>query len=586
METIEDLGTYTFKSLLENSVKKFADRPALGFCDGSGELNYQQVYDKSKSFSGLLSSLGLEQGSKIGILGIGCPNWGISYFGIVNQGYVAVPLLPDFSENEILTIFEHCELDGILIESRLYKKMEKVHDKFPEFVIELDTLTVLKNDTGHEADPLAIAPDVDISEDDIASIIYTSGTTGRSKGVVLSQKNLIWCAIQGQNCHRINKYDRCVSFLPLSHVYEFTIGFTMQMLNGAAVYYLGKPPVVSALLPAFAKIQPTIVCSVPLIIEKIYKNKILPEINKRWITKFLYNFYFFRKLINRKAGKSLLKVFGGHLCFLGIGGAKVDKRVEKFMKDAKIPYAIGYGLTETAPLLAASGVKITVPGTIGIAVPGVDLQIINKNKRGVGEVVAKGPNVMVGYYKDEELTRAAFTTEEDECGPGYFKTGDLGIFRKIKGMNRLLLMGRSKNMILGPSGENIYPEDIEFVLNSHPVVSESVVVEDNNGLVAIVTFDEARLYEEIEKRLKVKLPEKIPELSDLKLAAKDFGEGLIRDVLHTKESILNEIQFYVNSRTNKSSHISRIEQIKEFQKTASQKIKRFLYEMIGTKKKV
>ncbi len=582
METVQDLGTLTFKSLLKNSVKKFAERPCLGLCDGTELFTYKQVQIKSLQISSLLLSLGLKKNSKVAIFGTGKPNWGISYFGIVTIGMVAVPLLPDFSEHEVLTIMEHCKLDAIIIEERLYKKMSEVHDQFPSVVINLDNLTILKNETGKEPDINFAFEEADVQEDDVASIIYTSGTTGRSKGVVLTHKNLVWCALQGQTCHRINKYDRCVSFLPLSHVYEFTIGFTMQMMNGAAVYYLGKPPVVSALLPAFEKFEPTIVIAVPLIMEKIYKNKVLPEIKKKFITRFLYRFYFCKKIIHRAAGKSLMKVFGGHLCFLGIGGAKIDEKVEHFMKDAKIPYAIGYGLTETSPLLAASGVKITIPGTIGTVIPGVDLQIINKNNHGVGEVVAKGPNVMQGYFHDENLTKEAFTTKEDECGEGYFKTGDLGIIKKLKGKNRLILKGRSKNMILGSGGENIYPEDIEFVINQHPVVSESLVVEDDNGLVAIIQFDEAKLYEEIEKRLKVKLPEKMPELNDIKLAAKDTAEGLVRDVLFTKETIMNEIKYFVNHQVNKTSNIGKVQQINEFQKTASQKIKRFLYDLRST----
>jgi len=587
METISDLGSYTFKSLLDNSIRKFSDRPALALV-GEKEISYSELKDKTVEISRLLSSLGIKKGDRVGIWGIGRPTWGISYFSIVNQGIIAVPLLPDFSELEALSIFEHCKLDAIFIESRLYNKLIKNPDniaKFPKVVIRLEDFEVIKNETGKTPDLNFELPDVNVSEDDTASIIYTSGTTGRPKGVVLTHKNLVWCAIQGQHCHRINKYDRCVSFLPLSHVYEFTVGFTMQMLNGACVYYLGKPPVVSALLPAFEKVQPTIVISVPLIMEKIYKNKVLPEINKKKILKFMYNFYFSRKIINRAIGKALMKIFGGHLEFLGIGGSKIDERVEKFMKDAKIPYAIGYGLTECSPLLAASGEKITLPGTIGPVLPGVDLKIINKNSHGIGEIVAKGPNIMTGYYNDDALTAESFTTEQDECGPGYYKTGDLGIMKKMKRMMRLSLKGRIKNLILGPSGENIYPEDIEFLINQHPVVNESLVVQDDNGLVALIQFDEEKLYAEIQQRLKIKLPEKMPELSDVKIVAKDTAEGLLRDALYQKEKILNEIQYFVNNLTNKSSYINRVEQIAEFQKTASAKIKRFMYDLRSKKQK-
>ena len=247
---------------------------------------------------------------------------------------------------------------------------------------------------------------------------------------------------------------------------------------------------------------------------------------------------------------------------------------ERFMKEAKFPYAIGYGLTETSPLLASSGVRITKPGTIGVIVPGVDLQIANPNEEGVGEVVAKAPNVMVGYYKDDSLTKAAFTTEEDSCGPGYFKTGDLGIIQKWHGEPRLSLKGRSKNMILSASGENIYPEDIEFILNQHPLVAESLVVEDDNGLVALLQMDEEKLEEEAKRRLS------LSELKDdLQEKATAKKEEIQDKLAYQKEVIMNEIKFFVNRQVNKTSKIDRIETIKQFEKTASQKIKRYLYDL-------
>ena len=588
METIQDLGEFTFKALLKNSVKKFGNRPALALAGDEKEISYAELETKSLEVASLLTSLGLGTGSKVAIWGIGRPQWGISYLGIVNHGMTAVPLLPDFSEVEVISIFEHCKPDAIFVETRLFKKLinnPENEKKLPSIIISLEDFSILKNETGLTPDLNCRLPEVKIREEDTASIIYTSGTTGRSKGVELTHKNLVWCAIQGQHCHRINKYDRCLSFLPISHVYEFTIGFTMQILNGACVYYLGKPPVVSALLPAFEKVKPTIIISVPLIMEKIYKNKVLPEIKNKWILRTFYHFYFCHKIINRAIGKVLMKLFGGHLVFLGIGGSKIDERVERFMKDAKIPYAIGYGLTECSPLLAACGPKNSIPGTIGPVLPGVDLKIINKNSRGIGEVVAKGPNIMKGYYNAPDINASSFTTDADECGAGYYKTGDLGILKTKKRIPRLILKGRIKNMILGPNGENIYPEDIEFIINQHPVVNESLVVEDDKGLVALIQFDEEKLTAEIEKRLKIKLPEKFPALGDFTDAAKDTADTLIKDVLYQKEAILGEIQYFVNSQTNKSSYISKMQQINEFQKTASQKIKRFLYELRTKKQK-
>ena len=562
METIQDLGTYTFQALLQNSLVKFADRPALALV-GQNPITYKQLSEKTQDIAKMLIGLGLKPKQKIAIFSSGRPEWGESYFAIVNYGMIAIPLLPDFSKTEVAAILDHCGVDAIIIADKLYDRIKDLNDKLPKIIIKIEDFTLIsENGRGIDDFKDIELPQIDVKEEDTASIIYTSGTTGRSKGVELTHKNLIWTAIQGQTMHRVNKMDRCLSFLPLSHVYEFTIGFTMQMLNGSVVYYLGKPPVVSAMLPAFAKIQPTIVCSVPLVMEKIYKSKVKPLFEKNAFTKFITKIPPVRKIVSRLAGEVLKKTFGGHLVFFGIGGAKVDPVVEKFMKEARFPYAIGYGLTETSPLLAGSGTNITLPGTIGEILEGVDLKIANPDpKTGIGEVVAKGPNVMSGYYKDPVLTKEAFTTKEDSCGEGYFKTGDLGCIQKKKGLYRLSLKGRSKNMILGPSGENIYPEDIEFVLNQHPLVSESLVVEDDNGLVALVQVDEDKVNEEAQRRLNIA----------------GLNNELKRDLAYQREKILNEIQFFVNSKVNKSSHVGKVEEVSKFEKTASQKIKRYLY---------
>jgi len=254
--------------------------------------------------------------------------------------------------------------------------------------------------------------------------------------------------------------------------------------------------------------------------------------------------------------------------FFGIGGSKVDPTVERFLKEAKFPYAIGYGLTETSPLLAGSGPKITKPGTVGPGMPGVELTLLDVNpETGIGELAARGPNVMKGYYKDPELTASVMTKD------GWFRTGDLGSFGK---KNRLSLKGRSKNMILGASGENIYPEDIEFVLNQHPFVTDSLVVEgENSSLVAIVQLDEEKIAAEAKKRA-----EQHP-IQSMTSAAYDAMGDAMNDMTHAinykREELLNEIKFFVNDNVNRISRIDRVEAISQFEKTASQKIKRYLY---------
>ena len=588
METLKDLGLYTFPALLANSVRKFADCPALALV-GKQPLTYRQVADKVRSFGKMLAGLGLKPGCKVAVLGTGRPEWGIAYLGTVCYGMVAVPLLPDFSANELSTIFKHCGADAVIVEGRLFPKIKELGEVAPSVVIRMEDYTVLSDESNATISTLATASTTETrvscenstfrtiadfehlaeplfvtKEEDTASIIYTSGTTGRSKGVELTHKNLVWTCVQCQHTHEVTKKDRTLSFLPLSHVYEFTIGFSMQILNGACVYYLGKPPVVSALLPAFSIVKPTIVLSVPLVMEKIYKNKVLPTLTKSKFMKALYGKKLTRKMLHMVAGASLKKTFGGHLVFFGIGGAKVDPKVEQFMKDARFPYAIGYGLTETSPLIASSGPKITSPGCIGVVMPGVDVKVNNPNKEtGIGEIVVKGENVMKGYYKEPELTANAFTTQEDSAGEGYFKTGDLGVFIKHRNKPYLVLKGRCKNMILGSNGENIYPEDIEFVLNQHPFITESLVVEGKDGLVAFVKLDEDKLNAIIGK-------------------AKSIVSNVVTFV-GDKAQLIADIKNYVNSNVSKIARITKIQEVIEFEKTATQKIKRYLYELGSAK---
>lgn len=576
MERINDLGVYTFPALLDNSVRKFGARPALALV-GKEALSYSQVADKVHSFGKMLAGLGLKAGSKVAVLGTGRPEWGISYLGVVCHGMIAVPLLPDFSETELAAIMSHCGVDAVIVEGRLSAKLASIKDVLPSVIIRMEDYTVLSDAACTVAENIASAelrtladfehlpePAYTAKEEDTASIIYTSGTTGRSKGVELTHKNLVWTCIQCQNTHEVTSKDRTLSFLPLSHVYEFTIGFSMQILNGACVYYLGKPPVVSALLPAFSIVKPTLMLSVPLVMEKIYKNKVLPTLTKNKFMKALYGNKLTRKVLHRIAGASLKKTFGGHLIFFGIGGAKVDPKVEQFMKDAHFPYAIGYGLTETSPLIASSGPKITEPGCIGVVMPGVDVKINNPNpKTGVGEIVIKGENVMKGYYKEPDITANVFTTESDSVGQGYLKTGDLGLFEKKHRKPYLILKGRNKNMILGSNGENIYPEDIEFVLNQHPFIAESLVVEGKEGLVAFVKLDEDKLKNLIGK-------------------AKTIVSNVVNFV-GDKAQLISEIKNYVNSNVSKIARIVKIQEVIEFEKTATQKIKRYLYELGSAK---
>ena len=563
MQTLEALGKYTFQHLLENSVKLFEKRPAVSFADKT-PITYGEFYKKVKQTQKLLTNLGLHSGDHIALLSPSSPFWGISYFAIVLMGCVAVPLLHDFTEKEVISCLKHSNSKALFVSKKMLSKIQNLDDS-DIVVVDIEDSNVIKGSVVNEEE----SPTYLCNEEDLASIIYTSGTTGRSKGVMLTHKNLVFTAIAGQQAQRINCYDIAVSILPMSHVYEFTIGFLMFILNGACIYYLGGPPVPRTLLPVLAKVKPQFMLVVPMVIEKIYKQKVLPSFTKPGLVSKLYQNPLTRKILCRIAGKKLIKTFGGRLKFFGIGGAKTDPVVEAFMKDAGFPYAIGYGLTETSPLVAFSSVGKTKPGYIGWQVEGIEVKIDNPDpETGVGELVVKGDNVMKGYYNDPALTKEAFTQD------GFFKTGDLCTIDK-KGWIRL--MGRSKNMILGASGENIYPEDIEFVINQHPLVSESLVIEgENSSLVAYVKLDEEKLNVQVANEAN---------------AGKTFSENLqgmaseLSDAfVYKKEELLNEIKFFINTNVNKMSRIDTIKSVSEFEKTASQKIKRYLYSIQNNKK--
>ena len=567
MQTINELGTYTFQALLENSIKRFGERPALSFVSGA-PISYNEANKQIEQLQQVLYRLGINPGDKAAIYSDSVPHWGIAYFAIVTMGAIAVPLLPDFTDKEVKSCLEHSETTMIIAS-------EKLMSRIPETVsvlINIQDFSVKKGTEIRDGTP----PPYTCKEDDTASVIYTSGTTGRSKGVELSHKNLVWNAIAGQSCQRINEYDRALSILPLSHVYEFTIGFLMFFLNGACVYYLEGIPSPRILLPALLKVRPTMMLSVPIVMEKIYRNKILPALTSSPFRAWLYHTKLGKKILNRLAGKQLKKTFGGNLKFFGLGGSKTDTVVEKFLRDAKFPYAIGYGLTETSPLIADSPAYQSIPGWIGYAVPGVEVKIDNPDpKTGIGELLVKGPNVMKGYYRDPELTKNAFTED------GWFKTGDLFMMDK-KG--HLAIKGRSKNMILGSSGENIYPEDIEFVINQHPLVTESLVVEgEKSSLVAYVHLDEEKLAAEIQKTQNQN--NEGSAIQNLQSAVADAVSGFADAMTYKRAEILNEIKFFVNSNVNKMSRIDKIEQVDAFEKTASQKIKRYLYNLTNRDKK-
>lgn len=503
-----------------------------------GGYTFSSLKAKCDSLSKKLTQYGIGAGDKVAILSQSMPNWSVAFFSIVPFGRIAIPILPDSSQNEVTNILEHSESKVIFVSQKLMSKLSEECRAKMTLVIDMDTFEVIQSDEEKfTCDGRTSVP----TPEDIATIIYTSGTTGSAKGVVLSHRNLASNVITCyHSCKRTEK-DRWLSVLPMAHTLEMTLCMLYPMYCGATVYYLPKPPVASLLMKALKMVKPTTMLTVPLIIEKVYKGSVLPTIQKSrtltWMNEHMNG------LMCRIIGMKLKATFGGHISFYGIGGAKLDPEVERFLLKANFPYAIGYGLTETSPLLGYSMNRWRTVGSFGYPVYNVKLKLHNVNpETGEGEVVAKGPNVMLGYYKDPKRTRSAFTED------GWFRTSDIAV-QDEKG--RFFIKGRNNNMILGPSGENIYPEEIENVINNVEGVSESIVVERDGKLVALVQPNENFIQWDKE------------------------GEDKLYETLDAWKAKLLKV---TNKNVSKASQVSSIEVMKEpFEKTATQKIRRFKY---------
>ena len=560
-----ELQHLTLLSIIEESCRKNSSHIALSYTDEE-PIRYSELKRQIDHLSGFLKNQGVTHGDRVAILGENSPQWGIAYFAITTMGSVVVPILPDFNTYEIHHILGHSGSKVIFISERYYHKIEDLD--FTEFnsVILLNDFSIINPATSKatlrqlisEGSKelrkiknlvLSLAGFIpkEIKEDDIASIIYTSGTTGHSKGVMLTHKNIVWNAFASSKIPDFNSNDRMLSILPLAHVYECTLGLVVPIMCGSSVYYVKKPPTAAVLLPALEMVKPTAMLTVPLIIEKMYKTRIMPEIKKGFLVRFIYKFPVIRKRIHKIAGNKLKETFGGAMRFFGIGGSALAPEVERFLREAEFPYAIGYGLTETSPLIAGANAEKTRYRSTGPIVPGLEVRIENQDsKTSIGEIVVRGPSIMKGYYRDPGLTTEVLSQD------GWFHTGDLGSFDKN---GYLYINGRLKNVILGPNGENIYPEVIESVINRLDIVLESLVYQDEGQLVARVYLD----YEKLDV-----------EFSDLGLTESQARERI--------RQICEDIRKQVNEQVSSFSRLARvIEQSEPFEKTPTQKIKRYLY---------
>ena len=557
--------TKTLAHLFEDCTSKYPDLTVNTMVGWTSGQTYQELKEKAGKLSILLDSYGVGSGDKVAILSAGHPNWIAAFFSATAFGRVAVPLLPDFSPSVVSNVLAHSEAKALFVSAKCYEKLSAETLAALSLVIDIDTLepiagnkmveganssvtgasaaTVEAAGTSAKAEAAASAAETSAAApDDLAVLIYTSGTTGNAKGVMLTHRNFIATLRTCYTVFVIGPEDSMLSALPLAHAYELSLGLLYPFSAGTCVYYLPKAPSPAVLTHALKVVRPTAMLVVPLIIEKVYRGAVLPRIRNSKALSLLDRIC--HPLLCRLVGKGMVRSFGGRIKFVGIGGAKLDVTVEQFLKTARFPYVIGYGLTECCPLLSiAFGNRVPKAGSIGLPVHGVSMRLDNVNPAtGEGEIVATGENIMKGYYKDPEKTASVFTAD------GWFRTGDLGAVDK-KG--NYYIKGRLGNMIVGPSGENIYPEDIEKVIMELPQVEECIVLSRQGRLVALVKMHEDAI--DIAHRDKPSVMEEVE-----KLRAQMLG--------------------YINSRVNASSRLSTLQFMTEpFDKTATLKIRRFVY---------
>ena len=563
-----ELETMTIRTLLERSFKLFSGYPSIGF-SGDQAITYHQLKQKVQEVAISLLAVDIVGGDRVAILGENSPNWVIAYLAITSIGAVAVPILPGFPETDARHIIRNSESSAIFVEQ---KQRPKIGDTVKSPIRAIFSLENLAIEESPRPQPGLIGKTMKLFKrskgqtpagteffeefpkpqpEDLAAIIYTSGTTGHSKGVVLTHRNIVFDVIHSIERFPVSCNDCFLSILPLSHTFEATGGMLVPLTVGASVFYLKGLPTPAKLLSAMETVKPTAVLTVPLVVDKIFRKKILPQIQKKALINKLYGFPFFRKKLHRLAGKKLHASLGGRLRFFMFGGAALNEDVEVFLRDAQISYSTGYGMTETSPIMTINPFGRVKVGSCGQPIPGIEMSIHELDSQtGVGEIIIRGPIVMQGYYKNPEATREAFLES------GWLKTGDLGYFDP-EGF--LFIKGRSKNVIIGSSGENIYPEIIEQRLMQSPYIQEVVVFENEGRLIAKAYLDYDVLDHEFERN-------KLDDAQSLKLT----------------EDILETVRQEINRQLPTFSQISKIlEHPEPFEKTPTNKVKRYLYILPG-----
>lgn len=545
----------SLNEMFERSFKENWNRPAI--CNyGQEVMSYRDLSEKIAKMHILFEACGIQKGDRIALCSKNQANWGLVFLATLSYGAVIVPLMHEFKPANVQHLTAHSEAKILFAEESVWEQISSLELEVPN-VVKLTSMTVAKDGCGKLASTLENLNELfaqkykdgfkqsdvvyhrDESEE-LAIINYTSGTSGFSKGVMIPYRSLV------SNVHfamevepQMNNQSKVVSMLPTAHMYGLMFEFLFEICIGAEIFFLVKLPSPKIILGAMADVKPSIVIAVPLVIEKIYKQMIAPVISKPAV-KAILAIPLVCKIVETAIRKKLVKAFGGQFHEAIVGGAAFNKEAEAFMKRIKFPLTVGYGMTECGPIISYVAATKTRLLSCGKAAPRMEIRIDSEDQQHIaGEILVKGENVFLGYYKNEEATAKSFTSD------GWFRTGDMGVIDKD---GYLYIKGRSKSMILGPSGQNIYPEEIEDALNNLPYVVESLVIDDGGRIVALVYPDYAKAKE----------------------------EGLSNEALEAK---MKENVQIANSQLPVYCKISAVRmQTEEFEKTPKKSIKRYLYQ--------
>ena len=543
--------TKHYFSRLQEAINANWDRPCL--CNFRGEeFTFGDFATNIAKLHILYEKIGLKKGDKVALCAKNSARWGVAFFSVNTYEAVIVPILADFHPDSVNSLVDHSESLVLFTDTDIWKKLDitkmpsvkavvstadfkllyAADEKIQEANDNLETLFAEKYPNGFSAAEVNYPTD---NDKELAIINYTSGTTSAPKGVMLRYECISENVAFGQK--RLTSYpeDKIVSMLPMAHMYGMMFELIYPICGGSSVYYLGKTPTPALLLGAMAQVKPYLVITVPLVMEKIFKSKVAPVINKP-VMKVICKIPGLNQLIFKKIRNTLLSAFGGKVREIVMGGAALNPDVERWFRRFKLPFTVGYGMTEAAPLLAYEDWWDFASKSCGKPVDSIEIRIDSDDPiKKVGEIQAKGNSIMSGYFKNEEATAAAFTAD------GWMRTGDLGV---VDALGNIYIKGRSKNMILSANGQNIYPEEIEAVINNQDYIIESVVVDRGASLVALVYVD---------------------------------GDKLTADGLNLDEQ-MTLMRTAVNAEMPSYSKISKVEVMDQpFEKTPKMSIKRFMY---------